>query len=263
LTFPLTLAGQSILDLAPAPTGKRIAYGSDQFQFAELHVPATAGPHPVAIVIHGGFWRAQYDLSHIGFLCQGLVREGIAAWSLEYRRIGNPGGGWPGTFEDIRVGAGHLRKLAGDHKLDLRRAVAIGHSAGGQLALWLAKQRAIELRGVVPLAPVADLRRAWEMKLSDNAVNDLLGGSPQQFPERYRTSSPVEMLALGAAQRVLHGKDDDIVPISISRSFVIAARRAGDDATLQEIGGAGHFELIDPRSPAWTTVKNTVLALVQ
>jgi acetyl esterase/lipase len=267
LTLPLGFmnpaSAQSILDLAPPPSGKRIAYGADQFQFGELRAPAGNGPHPAAIVIHGGYWRAKYDLTHLGHMCQALAREGIATWSLEYRRLGNAGGGWPGTFDDIRAGAAHLSKIANEHKLDPNRVIAMGHSAGGHLCLWLAKQRVIALRGVVPLAPLADLRRAAELKLSDSVVEELLGGSPSKLPERYRAASPIELVPLGVTQRLLHGKDDDIVPISISRDYLAAARKAGDDATLQEIPGAGHFELIDPRSPAWTTVKSAVLALVQ
>jgi acetyl esterase/lipase len=261
LSVPLTLAAQSILDLPPPPAGARIAYGPGEFQFAHLRLPAGAGPHPVAIVIHGGYWRARYDLLHIGHLCAVLTREGFATWSLEYRRLGNPGGGWPGTFDDVRTGAAHLEKIAEEHRLDLQRVIATGHSAGGHLVLWLAKQKAIALRGVVPLAPVADLRRAWELKLSDTVAADFLGGSPRQVPDRYRSASPIELVPLGARQRLLHGKDDDVVPIGMSRDYVRAAQAAGDDATLTEIGGAGHFELIDPRSKAWPVVKNTVLEL--
>jgi len=268
LTLPLalgskTLADQSVLDLAPPPAGKRIAYGADRFQFGELRVPDGAGPHPVAIVIHGGYWRAAYDLTHIGHLCQALTRAGVATWSLEYRRLGNAGGGWPRTFDDVRAGAGHLLRIAAEYRLDVTRALAIGHSAGGQLCLWLAKQRALALRGVVGLAPVADLRRAAELGLSNRVVEDLLGGTPSQVPERYRAASPVELVPLGVAQRLLHGKDDDVVPLSLSRGYLAAAQGAGDDATLEEIAGAGHFELIDPRAKAWTAVKSAVLALVQ
>lgn len=267
LTLPLGFmdkaSAQSILDLAPPPSGKRIAYGADHFQFGELRTPAGGGPNPTAIVIHGGYWRAKYDLTHLGHMCQSLAREGIATWSLEYRRLGNPGGGWPGTFDDIRAGAAHLLKIADEHKLDRHRVVAMGHSAGGHLCLWLAKQRVIAVRGAVPLAPLADLRRASELRLSNSVVEELLGGSPAKVPDRYRAASPIELLPLGVTQRLLHGKDDDIVPISISRDYLAAARKAGDDATLQEIAGAGHFELIDPRSQAWAAVKSAVLALVQ
>ena len=258
LTAPLTLAAQSILDLPPAPAGQRIAYGADQFQFGELRVPSGSGPHPIAIVIHGGYWRAEYDLAHIGHFCTALTRDGIATWDLEYRRIGNPGGGFPGTFDDVAAGAAHLKTIGSEHRLDLDRVVATGHSAGGHLVLWLAKQRAVNLKRVIPLAPVADLRRAFELHLSDTVVADLLGGSPAKFPDRYRSSSPIELVPLGVEQRVIHGLKDNIVPISISRDYVAAARSHGDDATLTEIPGAGHFELIDPRSSAWDVVKKAI-----
>src|ERR1700722_19395181 len=102
----------SILDVPPALPGARIAYGRGEFQFGELRVPTGTGPHPVAIVIHGGYWRAAYDLKHIGHLCGALVRAGMAAWSLESRRLGNPGGGWPGTFDDVKAGAAHVAQLS-------------------------------------------------------------------------------------------------------------------------------------------------------
>lgn len=263
LAGPLSLAAQGILDVPAAPRGLPIAYGADEFQFAELRVPAGKGPHPVAIVIHGGYWRAAYDLAHIGHLCEALTKQGLATWSLEYRRIGNPGGGWPGTFDDVRVGSSHLEKIAKEHSLDLEHVVATGHSAGGHLALWLAGQTALALRGVVPLAPVADLRRAWELKLSNTVVADFLGGSPKDVPDRYRAASPVEMVPLKVRQRVLHGVQDDIVPIDISRRYVAAAKKSGDDSKLIEIAGAGHFELIDPRSAAWPIVRDAVLELVK
>jgi acetyl esterase/lipase len=263
LYFPVTLAAQDILD-RPAPArGERIAYGSGEFQFGELRVPSGSGPHPAAIVIHGGYWRAQYDLAHIGHLCVALAREGIATWSLEYRRIGNPGGGWPGTFDDVRAGAAHLKQIAAAKDIDPRRVIAMGHSAGGHLVLWLAKQHALDLKGVVPLAPVADLRRAWELKLSNNVVEDFLGGSPAQIPDRYRTASPIEMVPLGVRQRVIHGEHDDIVPIAISRAYVVAAKAKGDDATLTEPPGAGHFQLIDPQSNAWPVVRDAAFALIK
>jgi acetyl esterase/lipase len=261
LGLPAMLAAQNILERPPPKDGEHIAYGSDQFQFGELRVPAGAGPHPVVIVIHGGYWRAAYDLKHIGHLCAAITAAGFATWSMEYRRLGNAGGGWPGTFDDIRSGAAHLNKIANEKKLDLGRVVATGHSAGGHLVLWLAKQKAVPLRGVVPLAPVADLRRAYELRLSGTVVGQLLGGSPEQYPDRYRAASPPEMLPLGVKQRVIHGIDDNIVPLSISRGYVDAARAKGDDATLNELRGAGHFEVIDPRSAAWPAVRDAIKGL--
>jgi acetyl esterase/lipase len=250
----------SMMDVPPAPPGTRIAYSRGEFQFGELRVPSGSGPHPVAIVIHGGYWRARYDLTEVGRLCEAVTRLGLATWSLEYRRIGNPGGGWPGALDDVRTGAAHLAKIAAERSLDLKRVVAMGHSAGGHLVLWLAKQNAIALRGVVALAPVADLRRAWELKLSNTVVADLLGGSPQDLPDRYRSASPIELVPLGVAQLVLHGDNDDIVPLEISRRYVAAAKKSGDDSQLIEVAGAGHFELIDPRSSAWPVVKEAVLS---
>jgi acetyl esterase/lipase len=256
------LAAQSILDLPAPKPGIRFAYGPSEVQFAELRVPAGAGPHPVVILVHGGYWRARYDLAHLGHLCEALTRQGVATWSLEYRRIGNPGGGWPGTLDDVRAGALYLKRIASERSLDLKRVVATGHSAGGQLALWLAKQQALALRGVVPLAAVSDLRRAWELKLSDTAAGEFLGGSPQEYPERYRAASPIEFVPLGLPQRILHGTRDEVVPIEMSRTYAAAAKRSGDDSKLIEIAGAGHFEPIDPRSTAWPIVKSAVLDLL-
>jgi acetyl esterase/lipase len=260
--MPAALAAQSILEIPAAPPGLHIAYGNDELQFGELHLPEGKGPHPVAIVIHGGYWRARYDLRHIGHFCVALAEARVAAWSLEYRRIGNAGGGYPGTFDDVRAGASHLARIAKERSLDLKHVVATGHSAGGHLALWLAKQSALPLRGVVPLAPVADLKRAWELKLSSNVVEEFLGGSPGQVPERYRTSSPMEMLPIGVRQRVIHGDRDHEVPISMSREYAAAARKSGDDCTLTEPEGAGHFELIDPRTAAWRRVRDTIIGLL-
>src|SRR5262245_10884644 len=160
----------------------RVEYGTDPFQFAELEVPATSGPHPAAIVIHGGFWRSKYGLDYIRPVCSELAKSGIAVWNIEYRRIGNPGGGWPGTFEDVAASADHLATLAAQYQLDLSRIIAIGHSAGGHLAFWLAARKKL-LAGAISLAGVLDLRRAWELQLSNGVVIDLLGGTPEDVPD--------------------------------------------------------------------------------
>lgn len=138
-----------------------------------------------------------------------------------------------------------------------------GIRRGGHLALWLANQGAVPLRGVVPLAPVADLRRAWELKLSSNVTEDFLGGSPEKVPERYRAASPVELVPLGVRQRVFHGDRDDVVPPAMSRAYVAAARKSGDDCTLTEPEGVGHFELIDPRTAAWGQVLGAIEKLLE
>jgi dipeptidyl aminopeptidase/acylaminoacyl peptidase len=251
---------ENILQLPIPVPGKRIPYGVDSLQFGELRLPAGFALNPVVIVIHGGFWRAAYNLDHIGHLCMALNHAGVATWSLEYRRLGNTGGGWPGTFDDIAAGANHLESIAEEHHLDLNRIIALGHSAGGQLALWLAAR--YRLNGVVSLAGVADLRRAHELKLSNTVVVDLLGGTPMSVPDRYHAASPIELLPLRVPQRLIHGTLDEIVPLEISKTYTDAAQSVGDDAELIPLEGAGHFELIDPRTREFETVENTVLRLL-
>jgi acetyl esterase/lipase len=252
----------SILDLPSPPADARIRYGTAPQQFGDLRLPPGAPPYPVVIVIHGGFWRAAYGLEHIGHLCAALARAGAATWSLEYRRMGDPGGGWPAAGQDAALGAAYVTTLARRYPLDLQRRVAVGHSAGGHLALWLAAQHQVALRGVVSLAGVADLGRAWELDLSRGAVGELLGGSPQQAAERYRQADPMEWLPLRVPQRLLHGARDDTVPVEISRRYAAAAAAAGDDVRLIELPDAGHFELIDPRAGEWPVVQAAVMELL-
>lgn len=260
-TFTASLAAaasavsQDILTLAPPKADARIPYGKDPLQFGDLRLPAGAGPHPIVIFIHGGFWRAAYNLDHAGHLCAALARAGAATWSIEYRRIGNAGGGWPGTLEDIVHGAEHLVRMAPRYNLDLRRLVASGHSAGGHLVLWLAAQRAVDLRGVVPLAAVTDLRLAWRMQLSNGVVKEFLGGSPEQVPQRYDSASPMELLPISVPQRLIHGTTDNIVPFEMSKRFA----KKSHNARLVPLQGAGHFELIDPRAKEWETVRKNIL----
>jgi acetyl esterase/lipase len=267
--------GADILSLPAPPADLRLAYGPDPLQFGDLRLPAGAGPHPVAVVIHGGFWRAQYDLTHIGHLCAALTSAGVATWNVEYRRIGNPGGGWPGTFHDVARATDHLRELAPAHALDLERVVTLGHSAGGHLALWLAARHRIPagdvlasptplpLHAAISLAGVSDLELAWELRLRDGIVRALLGGAPEEVPERYATASPVALLPLGVPQVLIHGTDDESVPFIMSERYQAKAAACGDAASLIALPGAGHFELIDPRSREWPEVQRAVLPLLR
>ncbi|MBZ5595105.1 MAG: alpha/beta hydrolase [Acidobacteriia bacterium] len=266
--------GREIMDMPAPAADARLHYGSDALQFGDLRLPPGPGPHPVAIVMHGGFWRARYNLDHIGHLCAALTGAGIATWSLEYRRVGNPGGGWPGTLLDAALGADYVRELAGKHHLDLAKVISIGHSAGGHLALWLAARRKIPqgdalaganplaLHGAVSLAGVVDLRRGWDLRLGDGAVAELMGGPPEKLAGRYHTASPIELVPLGIKVRLLHGTEDSVVPIEISNNYQKAASRAGDDALMWVLGGADHFAVIDPRSEHWGKVEATVRALL-
>jgi acetyl esterase/lipase len=258
------------------PADERRSYGDDPLQFGELRLPKNSGKHPVAVVIHGGCWRAENDFQHVRGLSAALTSEGIATWTLEYRRIGNSGGGWPGTFEDVIAGIDFLRTLAQNHPIDLDRVVLIGHSAGGHLALWaagrhnlppankLASAAAVKLHGVVGLAAITDLRSYRIPRGYCNASVDLLlGGSPEEVQERYLQANPVELLPLGIPARLLHGTRDGVVPPEQSENFVkLATSKKEVDVQLALIPEAGHFDLIAPSSPAWTTVKQSVMSLL-
>jgi acetyl esterase/lipase len=255
------MPSDDILTLPAPPADAHLAYGTDPNQFGELRLPKTKGPFPVLMNIHGGFWRAKYDLTHAGHLCAALAAKGIATWNVEYRRVGNKGGGWPGSFEDIRTAYRFLSQLAPKYGLDGTRTAAMGHSAGGQLALCLAGHEPT-LKRVVSLAGVVDLRQAWELHLSDNAVADFLGGAPKDVPEHYREADPMELKISQATQWLIHGAADDVVPPPFSRTYTEAKKPRGEDVHYLEVSTAGHFELIDPRSTAWPKVETTVLHLL-
>jgi acetyl esterase/lipase len=250
-----SLIGQDILQLPPLKANTRIPYGRDPSQFGDLWLPSGAGPHPTVLFIHGGFWRAAYSLDHASHLCAALAKAGAAVWSLEYRRLGNPGGGWPGTLDDVLHGAEYLTRIAPRNNLDLRRLVGAGHSAGGQLILWLAAQLAIDMRGVIPLAAVSDLRRAYALQLGGGVVGEFMGGSPDRQPQRYASTSPIQLLPISVPQRLVHGTADNIVPFDMSARFA----KESHNSKLVALQGAGHFELIDPRAHEWETVQKTIL----
>lgn len=228
-------------------------YGRDPSQVADLHAPATGAGWPVAVVIHGGFWRARYDRTLMDALCADLAESGWAAWNLEYRRVGG-GGGWPATFADVAAGIDHLAAVSAP--LDLARVVAVGHSAGGHLALWAASRDrpGVAVTAAVGQAAVTDLAAGARLGLSDGAVAELLGGSPEQVPERYAAASPAQRLPLGVPLLLVHGARDDTVPVALSRAFQRAAIAAGDTCDLVVGERDGHFEHIDPASGAWATV---------
>jgi acetyl esterase/lipase len=208
----------------------------------------------VAVLIHGGFWRERYDLRLEDALVPDLVGRGWAAWNLEYRRVGpHSGGGWPGTFEDVEAGIEHLAGL--DAPLDMGRVVAIGHSAGGQLALWAAgRDLRVGLSAAVAQAGVIDLREAERLGLSDGAVRSFLGGPSTEMSERYELASPIERVPLGVPALLVHGADDDVVPPELSHRYARRAHDAGDMCELVELPGVGHMEHLDPGSEAWLRV---------
>ncbi|MGB8582526.1 MAG: prolyl oligopeptidase family serine peptidase [Candidatus Sulfotelmatobacter sp.] len=237
-----------------------MAYGSDQNQFVDLRIPKSKGQHPLAMCIHGGYWRARYDLEYLGHLCGALTSKGIATANVEYRRVGNAGGGWPATFSDIRSAYQLLMQKAQLYHFDAQRVIVLGHSAGAQLALCLAAHEG-GLTGTISLAGVIDLQRAYELHLSNNAVVEFLGGTPTEVADHYREADPMK-LAIRGLQCVIHGVADDIVPPSLSKDYVSAKLKAKEDVRLMMIPDAGHFEIVDPRSGAWATVENVLVESV-
>jgi len=256
------MSKDDILTLPSPPADARLRYGTDPNQFGDLRLPKGKGPFPIVVNIHGGYWRAKYDLAHAGHLCAALTAKGVATWNLEYRRVGNEGGGWPGTFEDIGNGYRFISQIANRHNLDTGRTVVVGHSAGGQLALCLAGHQP-SVKRVVSLAGVVDLQRAWELHLSNNAVVEFLGGNPSDVPEHYHEADPMRLKLQKTVQWLIHSLGDDVVPASFSRAYVEQKKARGEDVHLLEIATAGHFDLIDPRSSAWPKIEQTIVHLLQ
>jgi acetyl esterase/lipase len=271
-----TAQSRGPLDLANAPVppgARRIAYGTDPLQFGELRVPATKGPHPVAIVVHGGCWLAKLGnlderavaLDNMRPAAAALTDAGFATWNVEYRRLGHAGGGWPGSFQDIGRAADFLRTIAGASNLDLTRVIALGHSAGAHFAMWLAMRpklpkaselyvsNPLPLAGVVSLDGPPDLKATLTMQqqiCGRPVINELIGGSPDDQPERYRAASPIELLPLGVRQELFAGRMFG----AQAPPYEAAARKAGDDVRATVIENGGHFIFIDPQSDVWPRV---------
>ncbi len=254
----------------PSPKADLVSsYGDDKLQFGELRLPEGPGPHPVMILIHGGCWLSDYGIDHIRNLASAFADNGIATWTLEYRRVGDEGGGWPGTFEDIADGSAHLLQLAEEYPLDLNRVIAAGHSAGGQMALWLAQppaaftlNGAVEPVGVLALAPAADLAHLSEIQICDGVVDKLMGGSPAQEPDRYEEGSPYERLPTPVPAHIVVGKYDDVWT-PVAKRYFKQSTEAGDAVTLIEAEHSGHFEMIDPRSSTWPLVLQSAKELLE
>ena len=261
--------------LAVPPPDHRIAYGEDPLQFGELRLPEGVGPYPVVVFLHGGCWRSEYDLAHVSHAGAALARAGVAVWTPEYRRVGDEDGGWPGTFADAADAMAYLEVLAQRYALDLDRVVLAGHSAGGHLALWLAARHnlpaghplratsPLQVRGIVSLAGITDLRRyAQGARGCNAAVPLLMGGGPVEQSERYALANPIELLPLGVPVRLLQGAADPIVKLEQASAFVERASAYGEDAQIEFIESAGHFDLIAPFAPAWPAVRDAVLVML-
>ena len=245
----------------PANADARLVYGPEPLQFGDLRLPDGAGPHPIVVVVHGGYWQAIYNLTHAGHLCVDLAAHGIATWNVEYRRIGDPGGGWPATLDDVVAAVAHLHLLAEAYPLDLERVVVIGHSAGGHLALLTGLRTSIPLRGVISLAGVVDPLATRRNRDDHDLAERLLGGTPGEAPEVWREASPRAQLPLGIRYVLACGTAD--VHWEPNEEMAAAAAAAGDDVELVPLEGAGHFELVDPAAPEWAVIRSKIQELLR
>lgn len=265
---PITF--EQVLALPAPPPTRTISYGLAPQQFGHLRLPKHPGPYPAVIFVHGGCYLSEYSIAHAGALEQALADAGYAVWSLEYRRVGDPGGGWPGTFQDVAHGADHLRALAKKYPLDLKRVVAMGHSAGGNFALWLAArgriakdsplrvENPLAIAGVLSLTPMGDLAEAHAAGACSGVMDQLMGGSPASVADRYRAASPGHLLPIGVPQAiVIAGKD--VAFGALGRSYYTRAVAAGDaKMKLVEAPASGHFDVIAPTTPAWRIVMQSL-----
>ena len=270
---PHILTLDEIMAFPGVPSDHRFSYGPDPAQFGDLYLPQQPGPHPVVLLLHGGCWQAQYSLTLVGSLGAAFRQAGLAVWNVEYRRLGD-GGGWPATFRDVAMGADFLRTLAPQFALDLSRLVAVGHSAGGHLALWLAGRHhlsdtsplhvpeGIRVHGVVSLAGIPDLIAGVQWNICRGACHEVVGGLPEAVPQRYQHASPHALLPLGVPQWHLVGTEDDRVPAAYIKQYVEMATDY-DEVHLELLPDAGHFEVIVPTTAAWPVVRHAVLALVE
>ena len=250
---------------ASAPDAK-LFYGKSEQQFGELWLPsdAPAKGAPLLILIHGGCWLNAFDIAHSRAMAMSLKLQGYGVWSLEYRRVGDVGGGFSGSFMDVGEGVDYVRQLH-HYPLDLRRVVLMGHSAGGHLALWASSRAqlpaghrfhqadALPVQGVVGLAAIIDLAvYAQGHSQCQQAAVELMGGTPEQQPLRYQWASPVN-LPLASNTLLIHGIDDSIVSFAQSQSAAVRL-----DAEWLPIANAGHFDLIHPQADAWVSVLRAI-----
>ena len=265
---PLTFAQVAALPAPPADA--RLSYGPDSLQTGELRLPKGKGPFPVVVLIHGGCWLSQYDAHYVAAMATALAADGFAVWTPEFRRVGNPGGGYPGTFLDVARAVDFVRDIARTHAIDTSRVVLAGHSAGGQLVLLTAARKTLKashplataaplpITGVVSIDGITDLAGYAGTTGCNAAVPQLMDGMPPQQLERYALMSPSELVPLRVRSRIVQGALDVTVPMSQAKSFVAKATAAGDDAQLVLLEHSAHFDPVAPISADWPAVLNAI-----
>ncbi|QNE33346.1 alpha/beta hydrolase [Sphingomonas sp. NBWT7] len=270
---PLTWAD---LTVRPRPKADAtIAYGSDQMQKIDLWRPSGEGPHPVVLMVHGGCWQTKIaDRSLMDWIAGDLRDAGIAVWNIDYRGVDRAGGGYPGTFADAAAAADRLATAAQEYDLDLTRVVAVGHSAGGHLALWLAAR--VKLSSKSPLVAANPLKIAHVVSLGGLPDLEATAASPDNGcgtdvvaklvgtdrADPYADTSVPRLLPLGVPQTLVNGREDRIIPYRMATDYVARATAAGDRVELVTIPATGHVELVTPDSAAWQDTRRRILALL-
>jgi acetyl esterase/lipase len=244
----------------------KIYYGNEPSQFGILWLPEDVeegSKFPLVVMFHGGFWKSEYGLDGISPLACDLAQRGCATWNVEYRRVGEPGGGWPGTFDDAETAVNFVPEIAKKYPIDPSRVVILGHSAGGHLALWLASR--VTVRAVIAMAGIPDLTRMrqTEKQLGEHYVLDLMGGEPEEFPDRYQEASPAESKPGRILCVLFHGDRDVDVPTEQSIEYSRRQEALGENVQLHVLPDTDHFDFIDPRSAAWNTMVEAVVALTK
>jgi acetyl esterase/lipase len=238
-----------------------LRYGSTPDQIGDLRIPDGPGPHPVAVLIHGGFWRRPWQRDLMDGIAVDLADRGVATWNIEYR-CGPEG--WKETLEDVGAAVDHIARLTGEHAIDPNRAAVVGHSAGGHLALWAAGRSGLPAPWPAPtvapglgvaMAGVVDLEAAASDHVGDDAVQEFFGGVPD-----LSTTSPRHMLPLGTAQLVVHGTADAHIPVAHSRAYAERAQAAGDAIEYRELAGADHSVVIHETSPEWDAIATSLVS---
>ncbi len=259
------------------PGATKIAYGPAAQQFGDLRLPSTVtfgpGPYPVAVVVHGGCWTSGVGTKvSSASLADALTKRGVATWNIEYRAIGDAGGGYPGTFQDWGAATDYLPTLAASYPLDLSRVIVVGHSAGGHAALWLAARhriapgQALYSASPVPLAAAVDLDGPGELRptlgysgMCGNAATTLLGGLPEEVPDRFAQASPSALLPLGVPQYIVSAT---FMPLAAAQRYRDMASALGDTVQITNQSTSGHFEMITPGTPEEAQVEAIVVGIL-